>query len=88
MTREVWEVVLARRYFEGGANKRCDRWDVGMRQSKTKVLGLSLIAGMGHRQVGTWRVHEDYYTLSSNNDDLWSGRPSLQAAHSRQHPEA
>lgn len=44
VAKEVWEVVLPRRYFAGGANKRYDRWDVGVRQSKTGVLGLTLIA--------------------------------------------
>lgn len=50
---ERWEVVLVRRYFAGGTNRRCDRWDVGVRQSKARVLVLRLIAchtGMGQEQ--------------------------------------
>lgn len=29
MAEKGWKVVLTRRYFASGANRRCNRWDVG-----------------------------------------------------------
>lgn len=35
---EEWEVIPARMYFAGGANRRYNSWDVGVRPSEARDL--------------------------------------------------